>query len=178
MNKKIWLVAIFAGVCSCCIIPYAMTMLPQDIKLSEHKNAFSKAQHPTSTKFITAYKFLGIRDFTRTMYPDTFRQGCDYEVGEIREYWDTQENIKAFYANNSVVIDGSKKPMVVAFISLDSNGLIDTNGAFEQLGGPETYLLTLHDKQIFGLFKLNSSALYYYVSIRGFSPSNFDFGFQ
>ena len=172
-NNMLWLVAVFAGVCSCCITLYTTTMLPQDIKFSEYKKAFSKIQHPTNAKFIATYNFLGIQDFTRAMYPDTFSQGCDYQVGEVRESWDTQENIRAFYASKSIMIDGDDTSIDVDFIPLDSTGLIDTDGALEMLGGE--YLFGLRDRQIFGFLKLDPLAVYYFVSVRGYSSSNLDF---
>jgi hypothetical protein len=64
-------------------------MLPQDIKFYNYKKAFREIDHPANSRFIATYDFLGAFDSQRVMYKETFPQGCDYIVGEIREYTGT-----------------------------------------------------------------------------------------
>lgn len=74
------------------------------------------------------YNFLGALDTQRVMYKETYPQGCDYIVGEVREYSGVQERIKAFYAMQTLLVDGEDKKINVKFISVDQNGHIDPYG--------------------------------------------------
>ncbi|HLO16683.1 MAG TPA: hypothetical protein VK206_17750, partial [Anaerolineales bacterium] len=163
-RNSLWL----AVVASLCIISYAITMFPQDRIFSEYKKAFREIQHPIGTKLITDYNSFGALDKTRVMYKEDFPQGCDYRVGQVREYSGTREAIKAFYAPQTIVIRGQTASPGVLFIPINSAGLIDPYGLTDansvELGpGALDILESLKNDQHF--LNLKPSAAYYYVDI-------------
>lgn len=168
---------LLAGVLFGCLIFYALTMLPQDLKFLEYKNSFGEIKHPPGTKFILSYDAFGALDKTRVMYKDDFPQGCDYRVGEVREYTGSQVRIKSFYATQTAPFSGQKIPIGVMLLPTNSDGLINlyglTRAELIEVGpGGYSLLESLQADQAF--MDLSPSASYYFVSIGGFSLSDLD----
>jgi len=103
-------------------------MLPQDLRFHSYKEAFREIHHPENSKLVGRYSFLGALDTQRLMYRETFTQGCDYIVGEIREYTGTQESIEAFYATQAVILDQDERKVSVRFIPMSTDGRLDRHG--------------------------------------------------
>ena len=128
MNKrKVGSLIILTGILSLCGLLYAFTMLPHDIRFNNFKNAFGRIHHPEHSKFIAGYKLFGVLDYQRTMYKETFPQGCDYLVGEIREYTGDTAGIEAFYAKQTITVEEEKEGISVRFIPINEQGQIERN---------------------------------------------------
>lgn len=174
-KQRNWLLII--GLTTVSLIFYAVTMFPQDRIFSEYKKAFDEIQHPSGTKFIATFNSFGALYKTRVMYKDDFAQGCDYRVGEIRQYSGTKESIEAFYATQIIEIRGQKVSPGVLFIPLNAAGSIDlyewTHDELAEIG-PAGYdiIESLQGDEYF--FDLKPHASYYYVDIGGFSLSDKD----
>lgn len=166
-----------AGTLTLFILFYTITMLPQDRIFSEYKQVFHELQHPPGTRFIASYNAFGALDKIRVMYKDDFRQGCDYRVGEIREYSGSEESIEAFYAVQTFEIRGESTSPGVLFIPMNEAEVIDPYGLQDEelaARGPAAFdvLENLkHDQSFLGL---KPPASYYYVAIWGFSLSDHD----
>src|SRR5512134_2503037 len=125
MNKrKVGPLVVVTGILGLCGLLYAFTMLPHNIKFNKLKKAFSEIHHPESTKFVARYKLLGVLDYQRTMYKETYPQGCDYLVGQVREYQGNQASIEAFYAKQTVMVEESEEGVEVRFIPFNKAGQI------------------------------------------------------
>ena len=163
MNKrKVVLLVVFTGILSLCGLSYVYTMLPHDLKLNNYKNAFGEIHHPERTKFVAKYKLLGVLDYQRTMYKETYAQGCDYIFGEIREYTDTKESIEAFYANQTIMVEQAEEGISVRFIPIGKDGRINRNGWVEY--GPNGIRL-LQDIGTSLFTVLDPSKAYYFVFV-------------
>lgn len=171
MNKsKIMLLTAFAGIMSLCGFLYISIMLPQDLKLHRQKEVFREVHHPENTKFVAKYSFLGALDTQRVMYKETFPQGCDYIVGEIREYTGTPDPIKAFYSLQTVLLEQEEKRISVRFIPFNQDGHIDRYG-WTEYGPDGDRLLASLASSPFATF--NPSKSYYFVSVWNFeSPTS------
>jgi hypothetical protein len=146
-------------------------MFPHDLKLYEYKKAFvGQVRHPENTEFVGNYNFLGALDSQRVMYKETFPQGCDYIVGEVRKYIGTEESIKTFYAKQRVKTTQKEKGIRVIFIPMATNGRIDISR--RGYGPNEIRIL-----QMLGLspfIQLDSQEEYYFVAISELEISNLD----
>ncbi|HLO15507.1 MAG TPA: hypothetical protein VK206_11805 [Anaerolineales bacterium] len=166
MNKrKILPLIVFGGILGLCTFLYVGTMFPQDLKFYRYKKAFSEIHHPENTRFITNYRFLGAFDTQRVMYKETFPQGCDYIVGEMREYTGTQESIKAFYAMQTIIIGQEEKGLSVKFIPINQEGRIDRYGWTEY--GPNGVRL-LESLASSPFIPLDLHGSFYFVSVWDF----------
>lgn len=162
-----------------CIIFYMLTMLPQDITLSEYKKAFSEIKHPPSTKFIQRSASLEAFDKTRIMYKEDFPQGCDYSVGEIRGYSGSKEAIETFYAVQKVNVGNEEKSVSLLFIPINAQGIIEPESLPRDesiaIGPPGFQTLEdLRGDQYFHFLNLDPSLSYYLVSLVGFSLNDTD----
>ena len=142
-------------------------MLPQDVIFSEYKEAFHQIQHPPETKFVKAYNSFGALDKTRVLYKEDFPQGCDYRVGEVREYSGTKESVETFYRDKTILVRGQATPMGIILLPVDSAGVINPYGLTREETiewGPELFALleTLKDDQTHGFLKLHPLASYYF----------------
>jgi hypothetical protein len=137
-------------------------MLPHDLKFYNYKKAFGEIHHPENTKFVNKYSFLGAFDSQRVMYKETYPQGCDYIVGEIREYRGTQESIKAFYAKQKIMLGQKEKGISVNFIGVNQYGRIDRN-EWTKYGPSGLRLLQDLDLSLFT--SLDPTKSYYFVSV-------------
>ena len=173
--KKLKVVAwiVLAGILSLCGLLYTSTMLPHDRRLKEYKQAFAEIHHPEDTKSVARYKLLGVLDYQRTMYKETYPQGCDYVVGEIREYAGDRADIEAFYAGQTVLVAQDEERIGVRFIPIDEQGQIDRNGWSEY--GPRGIHL-LEDIAASLWTGLDPSRSYYFVFVSDleFSESEAD----
>jgi hypothetical protein len=174
-QKKNWLLTALGVVL--CLVFYIATMLPQDRIYAEYKQALKGIPHPSGTKFITDYNAFGALDKTRVMYKDDFGQGCDYRVGEVREYSGSKETIKAFYAAQTIQVRGKTISPAVLFIPMSQSGEIDPYAMSEEEvsgWGPHGFNLleNLRDDQHF--WNIEPRASYYYLGIGGFSETDQD----
>ena len=174
MNKlKVapWIILI--SILSLCGLLYAVTMLPHDIKLNNYKRAFDEIHHPQHTKSVARYRLLGVLDYQRTMYKETYTQGCDYVVGEIREYTGDKASIETFYAKQTIMVEQDTERISVRFIPINKHGQIDRNGWAEY--GPKGMHL-LQDIGASPFTVLDPSKLYYFVFVSNleFSESELD----
>jgi hypothetical protein len=175
VNKsKVVQLTVLAGILGLCGFLYISTMLSHDLRLHRYKKAFSEIHHPENTKFVAKYDFLGALDTQRVMYKETFPQGCDYIVGEIREYTGPEESIKAFYDKQTIVVEQNEKKISVRFIPINRNGHIDRDG-WGEYGPNGIRLLESLDSSL--LIGLNPSQSYFFVSVQDleFSASERDF---
>lgn len=159
------------------MIFYAITMLPQDRLYAEHKNALKEIQHPPGTKFVATYNAFGALDKTRIMYKEDFPQGCDYRVGEVREYSGNKENIASFYAAQTVNVRGQELSPGVLFIPIDQAGKIAPDGLTREetiAWGPVGFDLLENLKGDQSFLNIKTPASYYYVGLGGFSLSDSD----
>ena len=160
-----------------CILFYAITMFSQDRIFSQYKNVFREIQHPIGTKRIAVYNSFGTLDKTRVMYKEDFPQGCDYRVGEVREYSGDKENIRAFYATQAIEFQGQELSPGVLFLPMDQAGVINPYGFSHDEDvewGPGVFDLLENLKEDQHLLKIRRNAPYYYVGIAGFSLSDYD----
>lgn len=174
-KRRIWLW--LAVVLPVCILIYSITMLPQDRIFSDYRQAFRGIPHPPGTKFIASYNAFGALDKVRVMHRDDFPQGCDYRVGEIREYAGAREEIEAFYASKSVEIRGETRSPGVLFLPFSETGAIDPYKLSPQeldAKGPAAFALLENLRNDQHFLDLKPFASYYYVSIGGFSLSDYD----
>jgi hypothetical protein len=148
-------------------------MLPHDIKLNNYKKAFGDLHHPEHTQLVDRYKLLGVLDYQRTMYKETYPQGCDYVVGEIREYTGDKSSIEAFYARQTIMVEQDEENISVRFIPINEYGQIDRNGWIDY--GPRGIHL-LHDINTSLFTALDPSKSYYFVFVADleFSKSESD----
>jgi hypothetical protein len=152
-------------------------MLPQDRIFSEYQQAFHKLPHPSGTEFIASYAAFGVLDKVRVMYAEDFPQGCDYRVGEVREYFGAPENVEAFYTSKSVEVRGQSLSPGVLFVPVDEAGRFDPYGLSRDelvTQGPTAFALLESLREDSDLLNLNPSGSYYYVGIGGFSLSDYD----
>ena len=166
-----------AGGLSLCLVLYMLTMLPQDRIYSEYKKAFQELQHPNGTKIVSSYNAFGALEKTRVMYQEGFPQGCDYRVGEIREYLGTKESVRAFYAAQNIQVGGELKTPGVLFIPMNANGGVDPYGMSqaEVAGwGPQGFSLLENLRADQYLLHIKFPGTYYYVGIGGFSRTDDD----
>ena len=75
-----------------------------EIELNRYENAFQDLQHPAGTTSLSLRSTLGV--LTDAV------QGCDFFVGEIRQYDGDREAISTFYTDQSV----SGSPIQVTFL--------------------------------------------------------------
>jgi hypothetical protein len=148
-------------------------MLPHDIKFNNYKKAFGEIHHPEHTKRVARYKLLGVLDYQRTMYKETYPQGCDYLVGEVREYQGDKAGIEAFYAKQTIRLEEGEERMAVRFLPINEQGQIDRNGWIEY--GPNGMRL-LQNIGISLFTRLDPSKSYYFVFVSDlqFSESETD----
>ena len=175
MNKrKVGLLFVVTGILGLCGLLYAFTMLPHNIKFSKLKKAFSEIHHPESTKFVAGYKLLGVLDYQRAMYKETYPQGCDYLVGQVREYQGNQASIETFYAKQTIMVEQAEEGISVMLIPIGKDGRIDRNGWVEY--GPNGIRL-LQDIGTSLFTVLDPSKSYYFVFVWDleFSKSESDF---
>jgi hypothetical protein len=173
-QRKIGPLLILACILSLCGLLNIFTMFPHDIKFNNYKKAFGKILHPEHSKFIAGYKLLGVLDYQRTMYKETFTQGCDYLVGEIREYTGEKASIEAFYAKQTIMVEENKEGISLRFIPINEHGQIDRNGWIEDGPRGMRLLQTLDASHFTGL---DPSKSYYFVFVSDleFSESESDF---
>ena len=74
------------------------------IELNRYENAFQDLQHPAGTTSLSLRSTLGV--LTDAV------QGCDFFVGEVRQYDGDREAISTFYTDQSV----SGSPIQVEFL--------------------------------------------------------------
>lgn len=169
MKRQIkWL--LLGGVPILCLVLYLFTMAPQDRKLREHKKTFLEIRHPEGTALVSTHNHLGTLDPIRVMYKDTFEQGCDYLVGEVRKYPGTKERIQAFYAAQKL---RERIPISTMFVPVNSNGLPDADALTREeaiaIGPGGVYIMDfLHGEYVTALPKqryLETSGNYYFVFI-------------
>ena len=133
-------------------------ILPHDLKFNNYKKAFGEIHHPEHTNFVAKYELLGVLDYQRVMYKKSYTQGCEYVVGEIREYTGTKESIEAFYAKQTFLAEQKEEEILVWFIPTDEDGRL--YGGIEY--GPVGRQL-LHD--ISGSSVLDPFKSYYFVFV-------------
>jgi hypothetical protein len=152
-------------------------MLPQDRIYSEYKKGFDELQRPVGTKLISTYDAFGALEKTRIMYKEDFPQGCDYWVGQIREYAGSKESVRAFYTAQTVQFGGERKSPGVLFVPINANGVIDPDGMSDAEisgWGPMGFRLLEGLKDDQHSLNMEFPASYYYVGIGGFSQTDHD----
>jgi hypothetical protein len=159
-KQKVGLLIIVTGILGLCGLLYVSSMLPHNIKFKNYKRAFDEIHHPEYTKFVAGYKLLGVLDYQRTMYKETYTQGCDYIVGEIREYQGDKASIEAFYAKQTIMVEEGVERIAVRFIPINELGQIDPND-WEEYGPNGIRLLQNIDATLFT--RLDPSKSYYFV---------------
>lgn len=174
-KQRKWLLLV--AISTVCMIFYTITMLPQDRVYAEYKNAFKEISHPLGTKFVANYNAFGALEKTRVMYKEDFPQGCDYRVGEVREYSGSKENLKSFYAAQTVNVRGQKLSLGILFIPIDQAGKIEPLGLTRDESmewGPLGFDLLENLKGDQSFLKIKAPGSYYYVGISDFSLSDHD----
>jgi len=172
LNKsKITRLAVCAGILLLCGFVYVSTMLPQDLKLRSYKTAFNELSHSENTRLVAKYSFLGALDTQRVMYKETYRQGCDYIVGEVREYTGSQESIEVFYARQTLTVEGKEKKVSVQFIPFNQDGHVDRYGWGEYGPNGDRLLANLMSSPF---ITLDSSKSLYFVFISYFKTPTSD----
>jgi hypothetical protein len=159
------------GILGLCSFQYVSTMLPQDLKFHRYKQAFREVRHPENTRFVGKYSFLGALDTQRIMYKETFPQGCDYIVGEVRAYTGPQDSIKTFYAMQALIAEQEEQRISVRFIPMDQDGHVDRYGWTEY--GPDGDRL-LESITSSPFFTLDPAKSFYFVSIWNFETPTSD----
>ena len=174
-NQRVWFVS--SALLSVCLLLYTAFLLPQDRIFAEYKQALGRLQHPAGTEFIAEYHAFGALDRIRVMYADDFPQGCDYRVGEIREYSGARDEIEAFYRALTVRLRGENVSPGVLFIPLNERGVVDPYALPDNeliRYGPGAFDLVENLQADRTSLGLKPFSFYYYVALSGFSLSDSD----